>query len=1137
MDEEFYAAYESFRNQGLSHDEAFRRATLGPSSAPPAPTPPARAPSPPSPPRQQGGAGFFTGLGTGLRQGAGSFTGAIGTLTGGQGTSLGRGLQKAGESISGEDVELSGLARAGQVLGRTGFEIGSAITGGGAGLKVASKVPAVARALSGASRLGRAGATMAANAPIDIVQGLQYNEGMVLPGRGGSVAENVALSGAAGAILPAIRPRRTPTPPATAPSLPSAAVGAAEEAVEPVIRPRSMTRIPEEADAGLQRSIGMDREPVDVLDRVNIASGKRKLPQEDRLLSMWERPWTALINENKPILKVARSGGGDLEERVDGAIAVSAGWGQAAREYLNDNLQPIVRGVTEKLGPNGLDRVAKAAVVRRAYQSGLNIGMDAATLEEAYQTVMRDPNLVEATDGLQGFFRDLLRRRRDAGLITDEVFEAIEQSDDYYTPFMVDYYTMLKGSTSKSGGKWNVTDRGVKSIIRDPDFIRDYAITNPFEVAISQALMVQRDEGRMRLMSMMGELADTPLGKQFIEKVRYRQGIGTGLKGDTFQGIVDGTRVAYRISDPDLLQAIAGQNDLSRNIILKAMRAPAVVQRLGVIAPPDFALFSAIRDMFAYGIQRKDTARSAAETGIGSAIGAAIGAATADEDENIATRALSGAAFGAGVGMFARPATQIMSAVGDIVGDRDIYKRWLREGGSTEGFYVRGPDDATRILSLMNRDGVSMRDVVSPKNWRDAIMFIGSVAEQSPRLAKVKETLGSGIDTASRDQWAKAIQQGQDVSVRFARKGANKGVREIAAMTPFWNAGLQGWVKAFDLLKDRNAATKAFAGITAPTLALWAVNKDNDEYWQRPQWERDVFWLVPKEGGGFWRVPKPFQIGAVFATLPEKLATYASQQGLLGLESEAPVRDDTILGTLGSAARVAAVDPLVQSIPLPPVLSAPAQQYFNRDFFTGRDIVPQSYQNLPTEMQAMPRTSAIARAAGGEYVSPLRVDKVIGDLTGTAGRRVSESIIDPALRSQGMDAPVQRTSDEGVGQWALTALGGERFVTRDYDATESEYIARQRLDKLSKVNNGMNQLIRENASEEEVLAYIERNRDDIESYQALSGYRTALDRLTGTRRDLMRNREITPEERDQYLKEIKAAADEIAKEIIKYGVR
>jgi hypothetical protein len=1111
MDEEFYAAYESFRNQGLSHDEAFRRATLGPSSAAPAPPPPVRAPSPPGPPRPQGGAGFVTGFGTGLRQGAGSFTGAIGTLAGGQGTSLGRGLQKAGESISGQDVEFSGLARAGQVLGRTGFEIGSAITGGGAGLKVASKVPAVARALSGASRFGRAGATMGANLPIDVIQGLQYDEGMALPGKSGSVAENVALSGVAGAILPAIRPTRATTlPTSTQPPL----------------------------GAGLQRSVGMDLEPVDVLDRVNIASGKRKLPQEDRLLNMWERPWTALVSEFKPVLKVARSGGGDLEQRVDGAIAVSAGWGQAAREYLNDNLQPIVQSVTEKLGPNGLDRVAKAAVVRRAYQSGLNIGMDDATLEEAYQTVMRDPNLVEATDSLQGFFRNLLSRRRDAGLITDEMFKAIEQSDDYYTPFMVDYYTMLKGSTSKSGGKWNVTDRGVKSIIRDPDFIRDYAITNPFEVAISQALMVQRDEGRMRLMGMMEELADTPLGKQFIEKVRYRPGIGTGMSGDTFQGIVNGARVAYRISDPDLLQAIAGQNDLSRNIILKAMRLPAQVQRFGVVAPPDFALFSAIRDMFAYGIQRKDTARSAAETGVGSVVGAAIGAVTADEDENIATRALSGAAFGAGVGMFARPATQIMSAVGDIVGDRDIYKRWLREGGSTEGFYVRGPDDATRILKLMNRDGVSMRDVVSPKNWRDAIMFIGSVAEQSPRLAKVKETLGSGIDSANRDQWAKAIQQGQDVSVRFARKGASKGVREIAAMTPFWNAGLQGWVKAFDLLTDRSAATKAFAGITAPTLALWAVNKDNDEYWQRPQWERDVFWLVPKEGGGFWRVPKPFQIGAVFATLPEKLATYASQQGLMfGVESEAPVRDQTILGTLGSAARVAAVDPLVQSIPLPPVLSAPAQQYFNRDFFTGRDIVPQSYQNLPTEMQAMPRTSAIARAAGGEYVSPLRVDKVIGDLTGTAGRRVSESIIDPALRSQGMDAPVQRTGDEGVGQWALTALGGERFVTRDYDATESEYIARQRLDKLSKVNNGMNQLIRENASEEEVLAYIERNRDDIESYQALSGYRTALDRLTGTRRDLMRNREITPEERDQYLKEIKAAADEIAKEIIKYGVR
>jgi hypothetical protein len=49
---------------------------------------------------------------------------------------------------------------------------------------------------------------MAANAPIDVLQGLKEEEGLLLGGRAGSVAENVLFSGAAGALLPATKQAR-----------------------------------------------------------------------------------------------------------------------------------------------------------------------------------------------------------------------------------------------------------------------------------------------------------------------------------------------------------------------------------------------------------------------------------------------------------------------------------------------------------------------------------------------------------------------------------------------------------------------------------------------------------------------------------------------------------------------------------------------------------------------------------------------------------------------------------------------------------------------------------------------------------------------------------------------------------------
>jgi hypothetical protein len=975
-------------------------------------------------------------------------------------------------------------------LGRVGFELGSGIVGGGIGLKVASKVPAVARALSGASRIQRAGATALANAPIDVVQGAQYDEGMLLPGRAGSIAENVGISGAAGALLPAVRPRPTP-----------------QQAVP------------------------------DALDEIRIASGDRSLPKRERLLNPIERAYFELMDDTAPLMKLARAEDPKLAESLDGAIAVSAGSGQAGKQYIRENLMPLVREITETFGDNGMNRVAKAAVARRAYQSDLGLGISNQQRQDAYDLVMADPKLVDATDRLQDFFRDLLERRMKAGLITADDYDNIVKSDDYYTPFMADHYTLMTGGTSKSGGRWNVTDSGVKSIIRDPDFMRAYDITDPFEVAISQALTVERDIARAQVMQFIDQIADTPLGSQFIERVKYRPGIGNGVDKDVFQGIVGGERRAYRIKDPDLLRSTISQNALSDNIMLQILRKASDVQRFGVIAPPDFALMSGIRDMFAYGIQRPDMTRAARETAVGSTLGAVLGAATDDEDSNLASRVAAGAAFGAGAGALARPTAQILSAIGDIVGNRDIYKQWLREGGSTEGFYVKGPKDATKILELMKKDGVSMSDVVSLPRWADALMFIGSVAEQAPRLAKVKETLGAVPGQAGRDEWARAIQKGQDVSVRFARKGANKGVREIAAMTPFWNAGIQGWVKAFDIAKDPEAWVKAGAAITAPTLALWYVNKDNQEYWERPQWERDVFWLVPKEEGGFWRVPKPFQIGALFATLPEKLVTYLSRSGVDFFSSAAPEMESTLGGALASAAKVGLVDPAVQSFPIPTAIAAPLQQAFNTDFFTGRDIVPQAYQSLPREMQAMPRTSGFARALGTKYTSPLRIDKAVTDLTGTLGRRVSDVISDPIFRAAGMDAPVLRTQDQGVARGAARTLGSDRFITRDYDATENEYLARERIDRLEKIRNGLYQLARENADDESIKAYIDKNEKELQDYAALNEYRVALDKLTSARRDLMRNRAISPDDRDSALQEIKRVADEIAREALSYGIR
>jgi hypothetical protein len=107
----------------------------------------------------------------------------------------------------------------GGFVGRGVGEVATAMLGGGAvakgvgalargGTKLAPRAAQLEAALTSASKLKRGAATAAVNLPVDIAQGLKEEEGLILPGRSGSVAEGVLFSGAAGSLGAALDARK-----------------------------------------------------------------------------------------------------------------------------------------------------------------------------------------------------------------------------------------------------------------------------------------------------------------------------------------------------------------------------------------------------------------------------------------------------------------------------------------------------------------------------------------------------------------------------------------------------------------------------------------------------------------------------------------------------------------------------------------------------------------------------------------------------------------------------------------------------------------------------------------------------------------------------------------------------------------
>jgi hypothetical protein len=249
----------------------------------------------------------------------------------------------------------------------------------------------------------------------------------------------------------------------------------------------------------------------------------------------------------------------------------------------------------------------------------------------------------------------------------------------------------------------------------------------------------------------------------------------------------------------------------------------------------------------------------------------------------------------------------------------------------------------------------------------------GEWSELSSRLGEFGAATDWGkktdIDTA-----AEAARAMRDVTVDFQRQG--NIARELNRLSAFFTAQIGGIDKLARVFKEHpvRSTSRALLYVTAPTLALYAMNRKNEDYWNVPHYWRDLFYLIPagKMANGHTRwlpIPKPFELGLIFGTLPERLLAKYDRQDPHYLD-----------GLMGSAERVAL--PNIVADALAPVLGA----YANTSF-TGAPIVPRRELDLPPELQYGPGTSALGRVAGKALgVSPRKIDAMVTGYTAGLGR-------------------------------------------------------------------------------------------------------------------------------------------------------
>lgn len=308
---------------------------------------------------------------------------------------------------------------------------------------------------------------------------------------------------------------------------------------------------------------------------------------------------------------------------------------------------------------------------------------------------------------------------------------------------------------------------------------------------------------------------------------------------DVIQVKIDGKNKYYKVKDPALLRAITHLSHPGfHDPVTKVGRYMKRLLTTGITSSPDFILRNFIRD-----------------------------AAHA--------WAINPDGFKLGV--------DSIKGLKDALREDPDYRELMFTGASFQGGYVHGTDpeaSAQIIRRALEKKGLSPHALHAyesslldtPAKGFDALKQgwqkyreLGDKVENANRLATYKAAKKSGKSILQ------AAFESKDL-MDYSLRGNFAMMQYMVDLVPFMNARLQGMSKLVRAAHENPKRVLVEAGFKLAlfSFALAMLNDDDERYQELPDWDKDAnwhFWL----GDDHYRLPKPFEIGIVFGTIPERL--------------------------------------------------------------------------------------------------------------------------------------------------------------------------------------------------------------------------------------------------------------------------
>jgi hypothetical protein len=715
----------------------------------------------------------------------------------------------------------------------------------------------------------------------------------------------------------------------------------------------------------------------------------------------WSRLYTEGVDELHPLADVVAA----VEKRIGKKLPFSSnpflnawaarGWAGKAITLLQhgdpERGIPSLKSIFQKVGKDKLKDFSAFLVALREkdiydFNSKLQKGEEGAALKatmdpiDAGMTIRelakKHPEFVEAAKELYRYQQHLINELVNAGMLSAKAAADMRKRWPHYVPFQ----RIVDGIDAPSVGGKKFVNVG-NTIQKFKGSSRD--IVDPLESVISNTFRVVSAIERNKVGQSFVKLSRMKGMGDLCEEVK-----GTPRATDSTFYVWEGGKKKTYATSPELLSALKMTNKEGMNMLVKVLRVPAGWLRSGATLSPEFILRNPVRDMVSASLYSKHG----------------------------------------------------FIPVWDTVRGLSLY---LKKGKEYWDYMNSGA--AQSAMVSLDRDYLhgQMRDLLKKKsvlsmcaNPIEALRAFSEATEMATRLAEFdlakKGYTGIGNRLFGKDRKplsnTEAGIEARDVTLDFGRHG--KSTQSLNQTIAFFNAAIQGTDKMIREFKEHPAqmTVKTFMGITLPSVLLWYLNKDDPRYQELPQWQKDIFWVIPGKDT-LYKIPKPFELGILFGTVPERVMQYM-------YDKEKGRNGPGFKGLGGSI-----IDNLLPSA-IPTGMLPALEWISNYSFFMGRNIVPLSQSKLPDRQQYGPYTSYLARKVGNAFdLSPRKIDNTIQDVGGNLSA-LGNSIIDKAA-GLAETRPAKRWSEApGVRGFTATPYASSDSVQRlrdDYRQQEKLY--------------------------------------------------------------------------------------------------